>query len=64
MFHLVFAMPALYVMGRTIWPLPWLLAVKVAVAILLLLASHYQLYSRISSGSVFVAEMPRRAVIQ
>lgn len=63
MFHLVFAMPALYVVGRTIWPLPWLLAVKVAVATLVLLASQYHLYSRISSSSVFVAEMPRSAVI-
>jgi predicted MPP superfamily phosphohydrolase len=63
MFHLVFAIPALYVMGRTIWPLPWLLGVKIAVAILVLLASQYHLYSRISSGSVFVAEMPRSAII-
>jgi predicted MPP superfamily phosphohydrolase len=63
MFHLVFAIPALYVIGRTIWPLPWVLGVKIAVAVLVLLASQYHLYSRMSSGSVFVAEMPRSAII-
>ena len=63
MFHLIFAMPALYVIGRSIWPLPWLLGCKIAVAVLVLLASQYHLYSRLSSGSVFAAEMPRSAVI-
>lgn len=63
MFHLVFAIPALYVIGRTLWPLPWTLGVKLAVAMLVLLASQYHLYSRWSSGSVFSAEMPRAAVI-
>ena len=63
MFHVVFAIPALYVIGRTVWPLPWAPGVKLAVAILLLLASQYHLYSRWSSGSVFSAEMPRAAII-
>jgi len=63
MFHVVFAFPALYVLGRTIWPLPWALGIKLAVAVLVLLASQYHLYSRWSSGSVFSAEMPRAAII-
>lgn len=63
MFHIVFAMPALYVIGRTVWPMPWALGVKLAMAILVLLASQYHLYSRWSSGSVFAAEMPRVAII-
>nr|GEU29193.1 hypothetical protein [Tanacetum cinerariifolium] len=33
------------------------------VAILVLLASQYHLFSRLSSGSVFAAEMPRSAII-
>jgi predicted MPP superfamily phosphohydrolase len=63
MFHVVFAVPALYVIGRSVWPMPWALGIKVAVAILVLLASQYHLYSRWSSGSVFSAEMPRAAII-
>jgi len=63
MFHLVFAIPALYVIGRTVWPMPWPLAIRLALAILILLASQYHLYSRWSSGSVFSAEMPRAAII-
>lgn len=63
MFHLVFALPSLYVIGRTLWPLPWPSGVKLAAAIVVLLASQYHLYSRWSSGSVFAAEMPRSAII-
>ena len=63
MFHLAFALPGLYVIGRTIWPLPWVLGIKLVAAILVLLASQYHLYSRWSSGSVFSAEMPRSAII-
>jgi predicted MPP superfamily phosphohydrolase len=63
MFHLVFAIPGLYVIGRTVWPMPWALGAKLAVAVLVLLASQYHLYSRWSSGSVFSAEMPRPAIV-
>lgn len=63
MFHIAFAIPALYVICRTVWPMPWALGIKLAMAILLLLASQYHLYSRWSSGSVFSAEMPRAAII-
>jgi len=63
MFHVVFALPGLYVIGRTLWPMPWVPAIKLALAILVLLASQYHLYSRWSSGSVFSPEMPREAII-
>jgi predicted MPP superfamily phosphohydrolase len=63
MFHVVFALPALYVIGRTVWPMPWAPGMKLAVALLVLLASQYHLYSRWSSGSVFSAEMPRAGII-
>ena len=63
MFHLAFAIPGLFVICRTIWPLPWTLTAKLAAAVLVLLASQYHLYSRMSSGSVFSAEMPRSAII-
>lgn len=63
MFHLIFSLPGLYVLGRFLLPLPWLPAVKVAVALLVLLASQYHLFSRLSSGSPFSPEMPRSLVI-
>lgn len=63
MFHVAFAIPAFYVIGRTVWPMTWALGIKLAVALLVLLASQYHLYSRWSSGSVFSAEMPRFAII-
>ncbi|WP_286917218.1 MULTISPECIES: metallophosphoesterase [Pseudomonas] len=59
MFHVIFSMPCLYVITRFVWPMPWALSVKIAVALLMLLASQYHLFSRISSGSVFSPEFPR-----
>ena len=63
MFHVLFSMPAMYVIVRFLWPMPWVLSVKIAVALLILLASQYHLYSRLSSGSVFSPEFPRSMVI-
>ncbi|KQS72232.1 metallophosphoesterase [Rhizobium sp. Leaf371] len=63
MFHLIFGLPWLVVLVRFIQPLPWLWSAKAALAILLLLASQYHLFSRISSGSVFSPEFPRWLVI-
>jgi predicted MPP superfamily phosphohydrolase len=63
MFHLMFTTPCLYVIVRFIWPMPWPLAARLAGALLLLLASQYHLYSRLSSGSVFDPEFPRAVVI-
>ncbi len=63
MFHLVFTLPWLLVVTRFLWPLPWRLPAKIGVAFILLLAAQYHLFSRLSSGSVFTAEMPRNLVI-
>jgi uncharacterized protein len=63
MFHVIFGLPCLYVIVRVLWPLPWPFALKVCVAVLLLIASQYHLWSRLSSGSVFSPEFPRTLVI-
>jgi predicted MPP superfamily phosphohydrolase len=63
MFHLIYALPSLYVLARFVWPLPWAPGVKVAVAVILLVASQYHLWSRLSSGSVFSPEFPRALVL-
>ena len=63
MFHVMFSMPCLYVIVRYIWPMPWALPAKIAVALLVLLASQYHLFSRLSSGSVFSPEFPRALVV-
>ena len=63
MFHLVFGLPWLYVITRFIWPLPWGSPVKIAVSLLLLIASQYHFWSRLSSGSVFTPEFPRPVVM-
>ncbi|WP_284776766.1 metallophosphoesterase [Agrobacterium sp. lyk4-40-TYG-31] len=63
MFHLIFGLPWLLVVTRFIQPLPWILSVKVSLAILLLIGSQYLLFNRLSSGSVFSPEFPRVLVI-
>jgi len=63
MFHVMFSLPCLYAIVRFIWPMPWTLAARIAVAVLFLLASQYHLYSRFSSGSVFSPEFPRVIVM-
>ncbi|RMQ40607.1 Metallophosphoesterase [Pseudomonas cichorii] len=63
MFHAMFSMPCLYVIVRFIWPMPWALSARIAVALLLIIASQYHLYCRFSSGSVFSPEFPRSVVI-
>ncbi|MGI2036290.1 metallophosphoesterase [Rhizobium panacihumi] len=63
MFHLIFGIPWLVVVVRFIQPLPWLWSVKAALAIFLLIASQYHLFSRLSSGSVFSPEFPRPLII-
>jgi predicted MPP superfamily phosphohydrolase len=56
-------MPSLLVAARWLWPLSIPLGAKIALAILLLIASQYHLWSRLSSGSVFAPEFPRAIVI-
>lgn len=63
MFHLVFAFPWAYVVLRTIAPLPWAVAAKILVGLVLLVASEFHYWSRLSSGSVFAPEFPRPIVI-
>lgn len=63
MFHLVFALPWLYVATRFVWPLPWSEPVRTAVALVLLGASQFHFWSRLSSGSIFAPEFPRPVVI-
>src|SRR4051812_12299139 len=63
MFHLTFALPSLYVLARFVWPLPWTPGGKIALALALLMASQYHLWSRLSSGSVFSPEFPRTLVL-
>lgn len=63
MSNLIFAIPWLVVAVRFILPLPWSWPLKVAVALVLLAASQYHLFSRISSGSVFSPEFPRPLII-
>jgi len=63
MFHLMFTLPWLYVVIRTVAPLPWMMTVKVAVAVGLLMAAQFHFWSRLSSGSVFNPEFPRPLVI-
>ncbi|WBO23201.1 metallophosphoesterase [Sphingomonas abietis] len=63
MFHAMFALPWLYVVARTLAPLPWAIEVKIGLAAALLVGSQFHLWSRLSSGSVFNPEFPRPLVI-
>jgi hypothetical protein len=62
-FHLVFAVPSLFVIVRWLWPLSLPLWSKGAIALLFLMISQYHLWSRLSSGSVFAPEFPRAVVM-
>ena len=62
-FNLIFAVPALVVLVRWLLPLPLPLWAKIPAALLMLGASQYHLWSRLSSGSVFAPEFPRAIVI-
>ncbi|WP_242417631.1 metallophosphoesterase [Sphingomonas panni] len=62
-FNVVFAVPALIVLARWLWPLPLPLWAKIPAGILMLAASQFHLWSRLSSGSVFAPEFPRLVVI-
>lgn len=63
MFHLMMALPWLYVVARTIVPLPWTITAKALVALVLLIGSQFHFWSRLSSGSVFAPEFPRPLVM-
>ena len=59
----MFSIPCWYVIVRFIMPMPWTLTAKITIAILLLFASQFHLFSRFSSGSVFSPEFPRIVVM-
>ncbi|MET7242978.1 metallophosphoesterase [Methylobacterium sp. EM32] len=63
MFHLIFAAPCAYVIVRWLAPLGLPLAAKGLLALLLLAASQFHLWNRLSSGSVFAPEFPRGIVL-
>jgi predicted MPP superfamily phosphohydrolase len=63
MANVIFALPWLYVVMRGLLPLPWPLGLKVAVALVLLVASRFHDWSRLSSGSRFNPEFPRGVVM-
>ena len=63
MIRLIPSLPAFYVIARVVWPSPWPLALKLSVAVVILVASQFHLWSRLSSGSVFAPEFPRPVVI-
>ena len=56
-------MPCLVVVTRFLWPLQLPLSVKCIATAILLAASQYHYWSRLSSGSVFSPEFPRPVVI-
>ena len=58
-----FSVPCLVVLVRWLWPLSLPLAAKAGIALLMLGASQYHLWSKLSSGSVFAPEFPRAIVI-
>lgn len=51
------------VLARFVWPLALPLGIKAIVAVVLIAASQYHLWNRLSSGSVFSPEFPRPFVI-
>ncbi len=62
-FHLIFAAPCAYVIVRWLAPLGLPFAAKGVLALLLLAASQFHLWNRLSSGSVFAPEFPRGIVL-
>jgi len=51
------------VVTRWLWPLPLPLWARLSAGVLMLAASQFHLWSRLSSGSVFAPEFPRVVVI-
>lgn len=61
--NLFFATPCLYVLARWLWPLGLPAWVKLVLAVLLVVASQFHFWAKLSSGSVFAPEFPRAVVI-
>ena len=63
MIHLIFGLPACYVVVRVLWPLSWPVAVKLPLMLAILAASQMHYWNRLSSGSIFAPEYPRALII-
>jgi predicted MPP superfamily phosphohydrolase len=63
MFHFILSLPWFVVVLRFLAPLPWFLPAKIAIGLLLLVASQHLVINRISSGSLFAPEYPRPLII-
>ncbi|MFT9215599.1 MAG: metallophosphoesterase, partial [Acetobacter malorum] len=57
------SLPCLIVILNWLWPLSLPLALKIPLALVMLGASQYLYWSKLSSGSVFVPEFPRPLII-
>lgn len=57
------SLPCLLVVVRFLWPLQLPLSIKCVATVLLVVASQYHFWSRLSSGSVFAPEFPRLVVL-
>ncbi|AQS91957.1 metallophosphoesterase [Gluconobacter albidus] len=60
---IVFGLLLSIVILNWLWPLPLPVAVKLLVAVSVILASQYQFWSRLSSGSIFAPEFPKPLII-
>ena len=56
-------MPCLVVVARFVWPLHLPISVRLAAAVVLVVASQFHFWSQLSSGSVFAPEFARPVVI-
>lgn len=63
MFSVILGLPWLVVVSRFLLPLPWFWSAKIAIAVLLLVASQHLQINRLSSGSVFDPEYPRPLIL-
>lgn len=63
MIHAMFSLPGLYVILRFIWPLPLARHARLALALLVLLASQFHAVNRWVSGSPLDPEMPWSMVV-
>ncbi|WP_081482886.1 metallophosphoesterase [Gluconacetobacter diazotrophicus] len=60
---IVFGLLLSIVILNWLWPLPLPIAVKLLASVFVIVASQYQFWSRLSSGSVFAPEFPRPLII-